>query len=142
MKTTYLKQLLLATFIGMAGIASSQALTINTSVKNSDNDTTVAYYTLYNSDELLQVGKCSRLTLQLGYNDYYTLTFSKKGHRSKTVTISTFDPNFTQSIVSFDIILEPLTTKGKQPTEFFADQIYYDRYIDGYNSISYEVKSN
>ena len=142
MKTTYLKGLFIATFIGMASMASSQALTVKTSVKNLNNDTTTAYYTLYNSDELLQVGKCSQLTLQLGYNDNYTLTFSKKGCRSKTVTISTFDPNFSECIVSFDVVLEPVKVNEKQSSERFADRIYYDRNIVGYNSISYDATRN
>ncbi|PBQ34510.1 hypothetical protein CNR22_22920 [Sphingobacteriaceae bacterium] len=136
MKTIYLKISILIVLLGVSLAVPAQALLVKGHIKNNDNETTTAYYTLSNSYEMIQVGKCSDLKFKLGYNDCYTITFSKPGCRSKTITISTFSKEDYRCEINFIVTLEPLAVKNIQEPELYAGKIYYDKTIRDYNYIS------
>ena len=136
MKITYFKSLVIATLMGIALTGSAQALIVKGYIRNEDNQKTTAYYTLSNSYEMLQVGKCSSFKLKLGFNDCYTFTLSKRGYRSRTIIISTFGNNTKRSRISINVWLATFTASDIMEPELLAGKIYYDQRIQSYNYAS------
>lgn len=137
MTTNNFKSLVVATLLGAAGNMCAQSLTLKGQVKNAGNETTSACYTLYNPYELLQVGTCQELRLELTDGDSYTLTFSKPGFRSKTIQISTFCDNHSKYRLSFNVTLMPLKEADTPEADEVAGKIYYDIKKSDYNYLSY-----
>jgi hypothetical protein len=139
MKRINLKSFAITILMAITFTTNAQALVVKGHVKNSDNKSSTAFYTLSNSYETLEFGTCSKLKLKLGFNDCYFLTFSKKGFRSKTITISTFSSDSSRYRISFDVVLIPCSENDAQEFDQIAGRIYYDKRHNDYNFKTCEI---
>lgn len=136
MKTSLFKSIFIFAFLGLTTFLNAQALIVKAQLRCASDKPDTGCYTLSNSYELMSVGKCSDLTLKLGYHDCFTLTFSKPGFRSKQVIISTFGSHIRRRRISLSITLDPLKASDMPEPDMLAGRIYFDEALSDYNYLN------
>lgn len=107
---------------------NAQSLSVKANVSDNQGNKLSSNFLLRSDDKKVNIGRASKVKLELAENHLYSLTFSRPGYKTKTINFSTFEIKNQEIYFEFDIVLDELVgekldtdAKGVIVAEVFYD---------------------